>query len=231
METNQTNQTETTSEPSITQVSTPAPNAGTGVLDTQTQPEQRPDWLPEKFKSPQDLAKSYQELSTKLGDMYGAPEEYAFEGEELSGVNLFKQVAKEQNISQKGFEKIVTSYLEKEKAVMAAIEEQTKNDIKEIGSTRIDQVKNQLNGLGLSEEELKTINGLVKSKSEFNVIEKFLNKINANVTTTTANGVGNNSIRAQIDAIRHHPNFAKNINNYRSENHQALLELYAQERR
>lgn len=27
----------------------------------------RPDWLPEKFKTPEDLAKSYSELSTKLG--------------------------------------------------------------------------------------------------------------------------------------------------------------------
>ena len=27
----------------------------------------RPDWLPEKFNSPEDLAKSYTELSTKLG--------------------------------------------------------------------------------------------------------------------------------------------------------------------
>ena len=38
--------------------------------DTQTATStsgDRPEWLPEKFKSPEDLAKSYSELSQKLG--------------------------------------------------------------------------------------------------------------------------------------------------------------------
>lgn len=209
--------------PIVETATTPA----TGIIDTPTQ-TQRPEWLPDKFKSPEDLAKSYQELSSKLGDMYGAPEDYSFEGEELDGVKLFKQVAKEQNLSQKGFEKIVNSYLEKEQAILKTVQEQI---IKEIGDTRINQVKNQLKGLGLSENELKTINSFVKSKDEFAVIEKFISKINTSVTTTTGTGMGNNSIRAEIDAIRNHPNFAKNINNYRNENHQRLLDLYAQERK
>lgn len=34
---------------------------------TETQSEDRPQWLPEKFKSPEDLAKAYAELETKLG--------------------------------------------------------------------------------------------------------------------------------------------------------------------
>lgn len=32
-----------------------------------TQPQERPEWLPEKFKTPEDLAKSYTELQSKLG--------------------------------------------------------------------------------------------------------------------------------------------------------------------
>lgn len=32
-----------------------------------TQPEDRPQWLPEKFKSPEDMAKAYAELEAKLG--------------------------------------------------------------------------------------------------------------------------------------------------------------------
>ena len=31
------------------------------------QPQDRPEWLPEKFKTPEDLAKSYTELQSKLG--------------------------------------------------------------------------------------------------------------------------------------------------------------------
>ena len=32
-----------------------------------TPPEERPQWLPEKFKSPEDMAKAYAELESKLG--------------------------------------------------------------------------------------------------------------------------------------------------------------------
>ena len=38
--------------------------AATEVTQTQTD---RPDWLPEKFNSPEDLGKAYNELSSKLG--------------------------------------------------------------------------------------------------------------------------------------------------------------------
>jgi hypothetical protein len=37
------------------------------VVAEDLQQESRPEWLPEKFKTPEDLAKSYSELSTKLG--------------------------------------------------------------------------------------------------------------------------------------------------------------------
>ena len=37
------------------------------VVAEDLQQEARPEWLPEKFKTPEDLAKSYNELSTKLG--------------------------------------------------------------------------------------------------------------------------------------------------------------------
>lgn len=35
--------------------------------DTQASTEDRPEWLPEKFKSPEDMAKAYAELESKLG--------------------------------------------------------------------------------------------------------------------------------------------------------------------
>jgi hypothetical protein len=36
----------------------------------------KPEWLPEKFKSPEDLAKSYTELEKKLADVPKTPEKY-----------------------------------------------------------------------------------------------------------------------------------------------------------
>lgn len=41
--------------------------------------ETRPAWLPEKFKTPEDLAKSYTELETKMNDIPKAPKEYTWD--------------------------------------------------------------------------------------------------------------------------------------------------------
>ncbi len=35
--------------------------------DLETKTENRPEWLPEKYKSGEDLAKAYKELESKLG--------------------------------------------------------------------------------------------------------------------------------------------------------------------
>ena len=51
------------SESLLNESSEPA-EAATEVTQTQTD---RPDWLPEKFNSPEDLGKAYNELSSKLG--------------------------------------------------------------------------------------------------------------------------------------------------------------------
>lgn len=37
--------------------------------------DERPDWLPEKFKSPEEMAKAYGELQTKLGELEETPKE------------------------------------------------------------------------------------------------------------------------------------------------------------
>ena len=49
---------------------------------TQETQEDRPEWLPEKFKSPEDMANAYSELEKKLGA--GAKEQEQEEGEETN---------------------------------------------------------------------------------------------------------------------------------------------------
>ena len=46
------------------------------IPEEQTQ-EDRPEWLPEKFKSPEDMAQAYSELEKKMGQ--GTREEQAAE--------------------------------------------------------------------------------------------------------------------------------------------------------
>lgn len=62
--------------PTITPVTPAAPAPGTPEYDAtmaakfanaQPQPEGRPEWLPEKFKDPAELARAYAELEKKLG--------------------------------------------------------------------------------------------------------------------------------------------------------------------
>tara|TARA_B100000809_G_C15098466_1_gene515931 strand:+ start:706 stop:1470 length:765 start_codon:yes stop_codon:yes gene_type:complete len=48
-------------------------------IEDQEQPTERPEWLPDKFKSPEDLATAYNNLETRLG----TPEEESEEGEDL----------------------------------------------------------------------------------------------------------------------------------------------------
>jgi len=40
----------------------------TGVVDNPDNGDNRPEWLPEKFNSPEDLSKAYNALSSKLGE-------------------------------------------------------------------------------------------------------------------------------------------------------------------
>jgi hypothetical protein len=52
----------------------PISDSNAGVINDPTSTtDERPQWLPEKFKTPEELVKSYQELESKLGKPKGAP--------------------------------------------------------------------------------------------------------------------------------------------------------------
>lgn len=73
---------------------------------------ERPEWLPQKFKSGQDLAKSYTELEKKIGSFVGAPDEYVVPESTQSKTlaQILSEKGKELNMSQDAFNKIVTEY-------------------------------------------------------------------------------------------------------------------------
>jgi hypothetical protein len=54
----------------------PISDSNAGVINdpTASTTDERPKWLPEKFKTPEDLVKSYQELEAKLGKSKQEPE-------------------------------------------------------------------------------------------------------------------------------------------------------------
>jgi len=74
---------QTTEQAQETQTTQPENLLEQTQATTQAQTEantdaERPQWLPEKFKTPEDFAKSYSELEKKIGTQPKAPEEYDY---------------------------------------------------------------------------------------------------------------------------------------------------------
>ena len=57
----------------------------------------RPEWLPEKFKSPEDMSKAYAELEKKLGQ---APKEDTDEAEQVEEKAEDKEEQSEEDVSE-----------------------------------------------------------------------------------------------------------------------------------
>lgn len=83
----------------ITEAET-GPEAPQAEAPQDNQPSERPEWLPEKFKTPEDLAKSYSELEKKLSSpTEEQPQQEQAPTEEIQQVE-FNKYAEE--FSQKG---------------------------------------------------------------------------------------------------------------------------------
>ena len=103
-------------ENNITQTNSDAQN----VLDT------KPDFLRPKFKTVDDQAKAYVELEKKLGSFIGAPDEYVIEMDGFQPDDMYTEmstVAKELNMSNDGFNKLVNKYYELQKKYNQQAEE------------------------------------------------------------------------------------------------------------
>jgi hypothetical protein len=186
--------------------------------------DNKPDYtLPDKFKTVNDLINSYGELEKKLGGFYGAPDEYKWElqGDEPDQAKIFREIAKQNNLSQNAFNKILTGYLEKENAIVEAQRATLEQVKKEIGNERIERAKNQLKNAGLSDDEFSAINQFAQGKKEFEVIEKILSKIGNSVSTVT-----NTPVPADLDKelrdIYSQPDYRYNPAKY----HKRLNEIY-----
>jgi hypothetical protein len=68
-----------------------ATNEQENVVDTPENPEARPDWLPEKFKTPEDLVKAYNEMGAKIREKVEPPEAYELTDLEGNALELTEQ--------------------------------------------------------------------------------------------------------------------------------------------
>lgn len=187
--------------------------------ETQEALTDRPDWLPEKFKTGEDLSKSYQELEKKLGAHSGAPENYEIEiSEDLQDYAIdaeaplaqgFFKVMQENGINQKTANELAALHATQSRAddeAIAAAEEQAFNeDCKELGPDRLQEIKDSIKKMGglLSEDSfelLKTIGNksVEVGKMVDEIIKAYDSKNYAKIPDGAANMEGKSDLHEQI---------------------------------
>jgi len=86
--------------------------------ETETETAERPDWLPEKFKTPEDLVKAYNEMGAKIREKNEPPEAYELKvttGDEEKNIDLTEaevEVFKDANLTNDQAQKITQYFHE-----------------------------------------------------------------------------------------------------------------------
>ena len=162
----------------------------------QEQAPERPEWLLDKYmaegrsleEAQAEQAKAYTELQGRFGSFTGAPDEYDLSlSEELveAGIELdtedqllqeFMGFAKESNMSQDGFSKMLNLYSQQEIAKGQALDEYKAEQMKELGAGADARIQNivdwgsknldpeiyqGLQSMATSAEAVKTIESLI----------------------------------------------------------------------
>lgn len=148
--------------------------------------DEKPQWLPEKFKSPEDLAKAYLELEKKVGGSKKTDEPKADESKdapdaakaakEVIGVQSFEQYSQEfmndgalsedsyKTLEQKGFGKdIVDAFIKGQQALLSS---QINEVYSEVGGQEAYQNMIQWAEESLGADEIDTFNGLINSGNQ-----------------------------------------------------------------
>ena len=146
--------------------------------DTETkidEPEKdTPDWfMKDKFKTIEDQAKSYKELSSKLGKNWGAPSDgYSVEG--LEGIDANDPLIaaltpglKEIGLSQDGFNSLVGQYMEANKIMMNVMEEDLKKTLTTTDAHTYNEITKWMNDSLTPEEATQIKNNWLMTAQDF----------------------------------------------------------------
>jgi hypothetical protein len=143
----------------------------------------KPDWfLADKYKSVEEQAKAYPELAKKLGGFTGAPEQYeltmpeGIEGEvrtEDPLLTTFVDVAKELNMSQDAFNKVLHTYIAQE---AEAINTDIAGEMEKLGpnaKARVDAVADWAKA-NLDEEQFSAVYNMATSAANIQALEAII---------------------------------------------------------
>lgn len=148
----------------------------------------RPEWLPEKYKTVKDAVIGGTNAVKMYSEAFGSPEQYKLENQEIKdnpALELINNIAKENNLSNKLYNQLVNSFVEQEKVLISKQNEMITNLKKEIGDERIAPANNWINSFKVTKDEKdKIIKVLGTSKEAFEVLEI----IHKQFTSALANG-------------------------------------------
>lgn len=172
-----------------------------------------PEWYKgDKYKSVADQAKAYKDLESKFGSFTGSPEEYEIKlSEELTekGIEIDKddplmtealEFAKETNMSQDGFEKMVNLYAMSKIAESTVIEEQKAAEIQALGDNAQQRIDNLIawGNKNLDPEMMEGFQQMATSASAIQTMERMI----AMTRGAALNPEGNNSSPTSAEEIQ-----------------------------
>lgn len=148
----------------------------------------RPAWLPDKFKTTADLAKSYHELEKKVGTV---PDDYDFSKSKYLDPDYvpfaeLRQVAKDKRVSQEVIDKMLDS-------VDKYMDEFTINDAEEItklgenAHERLTTLNNWAKA-NLTQDSYEALTNNLRSAESVRALEELRNKFMSSSSTHIPNG-------------------------------------------
>lgn len=157
-----------------------------------------PEWfMKDKFKSIDEQAKSYKELSTKMGKYWGSPQEnYSVDGMEGLEANDpliagLTPALKELGISQEGFQHLVGQYFEANKAMMGEMEANLKKTLTETDAHTYHAIDKWMTDNMTAEEAAMVKNNWLMTPEDFKLFNnlRLLAAPSTNVPSAMSNPV------------------------------------------
>ena len=104
---------------------------GTPTTNEGATTDERPEWLPEKFKTAEDLSTAYTELEKKIGSTEKAPEQYDFTSAEKAGLQGMTEeqqteastIFKSYGLTQKQADGMLALYSDQVKQAVTSMEQ------------------------------------------------------------------------------------------------------------
>lgn len=166
---------------------------------TETPEPETPDWfMKDKFKTIEDQAKSYKELSSKLGKFWGSPEgEYkndGIEGLEAGDplVTVLTPALKELGVSQDGFAHLVNAYMAGNREMLKGFEEELRQTLTTKDAHTYQAVDKWMNDNLSKEEAMQVKNNWLMTPEDFHLFNnlRLMAAPSTNVPNTGNTGGG-----------------------------------------